>query len=620
MDFDNLFTQICQDLQETGEVIEMSARFSTCSSDAQRISFILATNTVKKCLQEPLSLAKQEMSAPCKSQSLSASHRAEGNNYYQKKLNWKAISSYNRSLLVGEGESLALAYANRSAVFHDMADWLHSLRDIQLALDQGYPKHLEHKLRERQGNCWQELGHVTRAFKSFNLAKELLASAGQQHKDKLISITSKIRKLGDVMEVTESMSNATSIEQEIIKKRRLAPELNRDRNILLPSASTSIELTDSVDRGRCLVATEDIHIGTTVIVEKAFASILLAEFKESHCHHCLHWTPGPVPCHRCSQVGFCSTICRDEATYHQSECGLTDLFHRTGVGSHGSIGLLAVRTVLKTGRDKIVMANQQESIGKVYDSSDYGTIHRLVGNTSQRSVADLFRRAVMAVYLTSLMQPDNEPDQVLATAVLRLLQSYPCNAHEICHLAVPLPGTSRRADRPLQQIQLCEIGSAAMPVLSLINHSCDPNIARVCYGDVIAIKAIRRIARGEELLDNYGYHYAVHEKSERQTRLFRQYYFRCNCRACVEDWPRYADAPRLDNRPDLSETVDRYVKLRWCDPDGPPEASELAQSFIDCLDAMETSVKLPVQEYNNAQEGLKHYFELSATLSRHLVD
>ena len=44
--------------------------------------------------------------------------------------------------------------------------------------------------------------------------------------------------------------------------------------------------------------------GTTVIVEKAFASILAEEFKESHCHHCLHWTPGPVPCHQCSQVTF----------------------------------------------------------------------------------------------------------------------------------------------------------------------------------------------------------------------------------------------------------------------------------------------------------------------------
>jgi hypothetical protein len=39
--------------------------------------------------------------------------------------------------------------------------------------------------------------------------------------------------------------------------------------------------------------------GTMVIVEKA---LLLDEFKESHCHHCLHWTPGPVPCRQCSQV------------------------------------------------------------------------------------------------------------------------------------------------------------------------------------------------------------------------------------------------------------------------------------------------------------------------------
>jgi hypothetical protein len=48
--------------------------------------------------------------------------------------------------------------------------------------------------------------------------------------------------------------------------------------------------------------------GATVIVEKAHASILLEEFKESHCHHCLHWMPGLVPCHQCSKVLLkCST-------------------------------------------------------------------------------------------------------------------------------------------------------------------------------------------------------------------------------------------------------------------------------------------------------------------------
>jgi len=266
MDFESIFTQICQDLGKNGDVKEISTHFSTCSTDAQRVSFVLALDSVRACLQEPLSLAKREISTPSKSQELSTSHRVEGNNYYQKKLNWKAICSYNRSLFVGEGEALALAYANRSAVFHDTADWLHSLRDIQLAFDHGYPKHLEYKLRERQGNCWLELGHVRQAFISFSLARDSLATTtnAQQHKDKLISIAAKIVKLGDVDTIgaAESTSNeAASIERQVIKKRRTAPELNRDSNALLPAASTSIELTDSDDRGRCLVATEDIQIG-----------------------------------------------------------------------------------------------------------------------------------------------------------------------------------------------------------------------------------------------------------------------------------------------------------------------------------------------------------------------
>jgi hypothetical protein len=134
MDFESLFTQICHDLGKNGDVKEISTRFSTCTTDAQRVSFVLALDPVRDCLQGPLSLAKREISTPCKSHELSTSHRVEGNNYYQKKLIWKAICSYNHSLLAGEGEALSLAYANRSAVFHDTADWLHSLREIQLTM------------------------------------------------------------------------------------------------------------------------------------------------------------------------------------------------------------------------------------------------------------------------------------------------------------------------------------------------------------------------------------------------------------------------------------------------------------------------------------------------------
>lgn len=58
-------------------------------------------------------------------------------------------------ILLGEGDSLALAYSNRSLVLYESRKWLEALRDIQLALD--HQKNLEFKLRKRQGDCWMEL-------------------------------------------------------------------------------------------------------------------------------------------------------------------------------------------------------------------------------------------------------------------------------------------------------------------------------------------------------------------------------------------------------------------------------------------------------------------------------
>lgn len=42
------------------------------------------------------------------------------------------------------------------------------------------------------------------------------------------------------------------------------------------------------------------------------------------------------------------------------------------------------------------------------------------------------------------------------------------------------------------------------------------------------------LRKGEELLDNYGYHYAVMPKEERQRKLHNQYYFHCSCHSCAD--------------------------------------------------------------------------------------
>lgn len=348
-------------------------------------------------------------------------------------------------------------------------------------------------------------------------------------------------------------------------------------------------------------------------------------------------------------MGYCSARCRVEAwdSYHQAECRLLDVLHCSGVGKHG---LLAFRTLIKVDRQTLQVYAQDEeeeeasnhddieggtaAAAAVYDSSDYGTIHRLVGNTSKRTVADLFRRSVTAVYLTQLVRhnrskdedkdDDDDDDQVLvAAALLRLLQSYPCNAHEVSQLLIPFGAAST-----VGQARLNEIGAAAMPVLSLINHSCDPNVVRHCYGDVLVVSVIRPIRRGEEILDNYGYHYATLSMDERRSKLRHQYFFDCACRACTQQWPLYHDITRLreshfEHRPALRNLVDAlqadlesFMQLTCSSAEDPKTLNQVswAGKFSHYITVLE-QVR-PVGEFNDAQEALKQSWALCATLMK----
>ena len=286
MDVDSIFTQICQDLEKSGKVKEISTLFSTFVSNAQRVSFVLQLEPVKKKLLEPLrAVLCQQTSSSNKSQELSTLHRSEGNQYFQKKLTHKAIEAYNLSVQFAAAdsgdESLALAYANRSACLYDLRDWLHCLRDIQLAFDTlTYPKHLEHKLYERQGNCWLQLGNNYRndAFVSFSRAKDALqCSKNNNNKERLSCIVSKLDKLSDVNSNNDppppalaaaaaAAKNLQDLEELLFaseSSRRKPPELNRTtKNVQLPCASPSLRMAYSSEKGRCLVAVEDLQPGT----------------------------------------------------------------------------------------------------------------------------------------------------------------------------------------------------------------------------------------------------------------------------------------------------------------------------------------------------------------------
>lgn len=315
-------------------------------------------------------------------------------------------------------------------------------------------------------------------------------------------------------------------------------------------------------------------------------------------------------------MAFCSTTCRDEARrgYHRAECGRKDLLERATVGTHA---LLALRTVQRLDHDTLRAASARQNHGRAehtaYDSTDYSTVRALVTNSDKRSVADLFRRSVLAVFLARINETADSELSIVASELLRLVQSYPCNAHEIGQMSVT-PLTQNKAPTVGEQ-RLREIGAGAMPVLSLINHSCDPNVARACYGDVICVTVIRPIGAGDELLDNYGYHYATHEAAERRDHLKQQYYFDCACPACESHWPMYSGIPALgSDHATLSAAIqsqfDDFVRLNCDETDKLRDYLVKFADFVSQLDAHH-----PVREHSHCQEALKQCLGLLASVT-----
>jgi len=67
------------------------------------------------------------------------------------------------------------------------------------------------------------------------------------------------------------------------------PVVTGKKNLIFPSMSESITVKTEEGLGRYAAATRSIPTGETIIVEKAYTSVLLAEFASNHCIHCFKW-------------------------------------------------------------------------------------------------------------------------------------------------------------------------------------------------------------------------------------------------------------------------------------------------------------------------------------------
>jgi hypothetical protein len=128
-----------------------------------------------------------------------------------------------------------------------------------------------------------------------------------------------------------------------------------------------------------------------------------------------------------------------------------------------------------------------------------------------------------------LESPTDKMETTLALQIHEIMRGINFNCHEVI---------CKR-----NKTAVC-IGFALNPVMSLFNHSCDPNFGRVWLrgGQRVLGFATRPIKAGDQIFDSYSGVFAKTTKEERSP-IHNRYNFECGCEACAADWPLYRELP-----------------------------------------------------------------------------
>ncbi|XP_077494043.1 protein-lysine N-methyltransferase SMYD4-like [Amblyomma americanum] len=495
--------------------------------------------------------------------------RSEGNICFNRKQFAKAAEFYTQSILSapfpdtpdaeGHAEEISLGFANRSAAYFHAGKYKRSLCDVRYAIELGYPNHLRYKLYLRKGQCYLRLGKPREALENFDLASKALRRAGldsRKHAQQAKEI--------DLFKqaCTANQTPPVPSDEDDPDDESQVPSVAHGVHDSVPNCTSAVDILYSTEKGRFVVANRDLRTGDAIFVEKPYASVLLPGHTKTHCHHCHKRLQNAVPCSQCNQVRYCTFSCAKESwsVYHQWECGNLNLLYSVGIAH------LAIRILLVTG-----LANLTQFYRALAEGDDeaseysYNTVYELVTHSEKMYADDMLQYSLTAALLYLLLDqvqffnlddvaskasmlslsgrngsnhhsglPVKEPNLAALKTfagglLLRHIQQLVCNAHAI----TSLESRTTQEDDVVVTTEQVRIATAIYPSASLMNHACSPNIiSNFPCGSTLVVRAVRKIAAGEEVLNCYGPHYQRMSFAERRQTLQEQYFFTCGCTAC----------------------------------------------------------------------------------------
>ncbi|XP_015595631.1 SET and MYND domain-containing protein 4 [Cephus cinctus] len=600
---------------------ELGSKMAHIKNDDERVEFILTLMKSYGVMPEVISEPKDNQKAK--------ELREQGNKIFVESnlgpMQYITIlERYSKSIAYAEINSreLALAYANRSAVLVRVKKYAECVKDIDRALRLDYPDDLKAKLYLRRVECLTALQ-----------SPDMQASCdeAQAWLDKLSLDDPMKKKLSHKLNVLYGLRDILVSPEE---KEYPLPILT-SRNPEVPCAADSVAVKYNEMYGRHVVATRDIKPGEVLAIEKPYTMVLAPENAFTHCANCLKISWASIPCNYCTNVMYCSTACKNDAwkTYHDVECPILDslLALRYSLMSLCSLKLavMAVRQAngfdaLKAGLKNIDECTDPRTIGFSNDgkfySNTYQSVYSLVTNSDKRSVADLVGRGLNAAFLTFYLATNTSffgeklPRDLIGLSknknvifigglILRHQQMIPSNIHSFTE------------ERDLEAV---ERGAAVMPFLSLLNHCCDSKVTRNSTAEFMVLYALQPIKKGEQIFDNYGVHYSLMPRLARQRKLFKQFFFMCDCEACLMDWETYMNQPGYHEvvsdkkkRAKIRKALQNHSKYIDRVTDGNIDDKNMLPDLLKMIEVLAENVPMPCKDMSEVVETVKRVYALT---------
>lgn len=494
-------------IRRDGRLSEVMVNFSKIVENTSKVKFL------SSLLNEYNLLGNYGTLKIPKNDKKSEECRELGNKLYSKKEFIDAVTMYNRSLCYAEYRpNLALTYANRSAVCFELKMYSTCLENIEMAKQHDYPSEKMANLDKRAEKC-----------------KRMIEEGAE-------SDESQLKPIGE----------------EFLK-------LSHPPHPKLPFIADCLEMKYTEDFGRYVTTNKRLNPGEIICIEESFSKYLLPTHKYKNCINCLNDNfLRLVPCPKTTSAMFCSQQCMNEAndSFYKYESDVIDELNRICPKVYRS-ALKSFFQSLKAYNSDLEMLksvsrenenNSGLSIFDVDNPLDQADIFRAIEGlkvNEQRNHFDHFERSVLVAILVDLFTRHTKLADLLPTEDDRMFFLKTIYKH--IQIAISnYHGLGNGVMKSSELEKNPRIGGGSFPFCSLINHACSQNVFRRVLNNKNHVIVLKVIEAGEQLFDDYGFHFEKVDLATRQSHLQDYYSFDCHCEACQNNYPLLGNLPSRD--------------------------------------------------------------------------